>query len=76
MSTADERARFLASVAADPQTADEHYTVAEAISQDRQLAAEQVSIADHLVELGYLFRNPDGTYEAIAGDPRKWRRTR
>ncbi len=71
-----ERERFLAWVAADPATTPDHDEVAKAIADGRQPSEDQRVAADQLAELGYLARNADGTYEALPGDPRKWRRPR
>ncbi|ORA18086.1 hypothetical protein BST14_08130 [Mycobacterium arosiense ATCC BAA-1401 = DSM 45069] len=60
-------------VAGNPAATAEDKAVAELIAQDKQPGEEQRPAADHLVKLGYLCQRSDGTYEALAGDPRKWR---
>lgn len=70
-----ERQRFRERIAADPATTADHDEVAKAITEGHQPTEDQRGAADQLVELGYLARNADGTYEALFGDP-KWRRPR
>lgn len=72
----DDQDGFLTWVAEDPAATTEDAAVAEVIAQGEQPTGEQQNAADHLVDLGYLARNADGTYEALAGDPRKWGRRR
>lgn len=73
MSDTDEEARFLARIANDPAMTDDHKAVADALCRGNQPGDGLRDAADHLVDLGHLARKQDGTYEALAGDPKKWR---
>lgn len=69
----DPKRDFVSWVTEDPEATGEDRAVAEVIAQGDQPTDEQRHAADHLVELGYLTEEPDGSYAVLAGDPRKWR---
>lgn len=67
MTTGAERARqqWLQAVHGHSDVTDRHYTAAAVLAHTSDCPKEHREAADDLVRLGFLGKNPDGTYTAL-----------
>jgi hypothetical protein len=67
MTTGAERARqqWLDKVRAHAEVTDRHYAAAEVLAHTTEAPDEHRAAADDLVRIGFLSKNPDGTYAAL-----------